>query len=524
MLSRKTTGLIVLAGAALALRVGLVLAVSTEHRAPLTYEHGEIAQNLLAGRGFSVRFLGVEGPTSQQAPLYPAMLAGGYWLFGVGTPAAILAVQLLQCLAGTVLVLCVVGLAWSLVPQRPLVGWLAGWGAALYPPHVYMPTHIQVVTWSALLLTLLAAVVLSRPGEATWRTGVVAGALGGLLLLFDPILALSLPILFLALSRRASHSDSVQRTQYSILSTAYCLPPLLMALTTLAVISPWLWRNWRVHGELVFIKSTFGYAFWQGNNPASWGTDKIPKSSAEEFRREHDGTLASVDRALWEARHETYYIDDVLLKPGGYREFAGLSEPQRSRLLGRRAWEFVRDNPIRYAQLCLARLRYFLLFDETNPKAANLVYRAASLAWLLLTAAGLIVCVLDGRFGGVRPHWPLLAIFAAITLFHTLTIVSARFRIPLEPLTFVWCAAAIAWIQSELSRIPSSWPTLSTSSSATSVSISTPLAGAGRSMLTAPKQTSSSRSPSDTSSPTFTSHRLAVTGISPAPKSGSVST
>ena len=36
-----------------------------------------------------------------------------------------------------------------------------------------------------------------------------------------------------------------------------------------------------------------------------------------------------------------------------------------------------------------------------------------------------------------------LAIFTAVMLFHVLTIVSARFRIPVEPLTFLGCALAI---------------------------------------------------------------------------------
>jgi hypothetical protein len=49
--------------------------------------------------------------------------------------------------------------------------------------------------------------------------------------------------------------------------------------------------------------------------------------------------------------------------------------------------------------------------------------------------------------GITRKHWPALwplyAIAAAVTLFHTLTIVSARFRLPIEPLTFVWAAAAL---------------------------------------------------------------------------------
>ena len=189
----------------------------------------------------------------------------------------------------------------------------------------------------------------------------------------------------------------------------------------------------------MFIKSTFGYAFWQGNHPISWGTDKIPKPSAETIRLDHDGTLRGMDRALWEARHETLYIDDVLLKPTGYRRFDGLTEPQRSSLLGREAWQYICQDPGRYLRLCLQRLRYFLLFDETNPKAANRLYRVSTVAWLVLALVGLLVS--RGRW---RRLWPTYALFAAVALFHSLVIVSARFRIPVEPVSFLWIAAGLA--------------------------------------------------------------------------------
>ena len=213
----------------------------------------------------------------------------------------------------------------------------------------------------------------------------------------------------------------------------------VMAGTAAVMIAPWMVRNRVVHGEMVFIKSTFGYAFWQGNNAISWGTDKVPKRSAESLRQRHDGTLADMDRALWEARHETLYIDDVLLRPAGYDEFSGLSEPQRSRLLGRRAWEFVAANPAQYGRLCLQRLRYFLLFDETNPKAANRLYRVATVTWLVLVGIGLLVSLARWRL-----LWPTYAVFLAVTVFHTLVITSVRFRIPIEPMTFVWAAAGVA--------------------------------------------------------------------------------
>jgi hypothetical protein len=310
---------------------------------------------------------------------------------------------------------------------------MAGLGAALYPTHLYMVTHIQVALWAALILTTLLGVVMSPRCQGRWLGAFLAGVLAGMLLLIEPILAVALPIC--AIAFWLGEAGRRWRPRFRLAPLARVT---LMAAIAAAIISPWLVRNWLVHGEFVFIKPTFGYALWQGNNPVSWGTDKVPKPSAEVLRRTHDGTLAGMDRALWEARHETVYIDDLLLKPTGYREFAGLSEPERSRVLGRRAVEFIRAHPSQYAALCLRRLRYFLLFDETNPKASNWIYRGATVTWLVLAFVGLLV-----SWDRWRRLWPTYAVFAAVTLFHALVITSVRFRIPLEPFSFVWAAWAV---------------------------------------------------------------------------------
>lgn len=434
-------GLTLLALFALGLRLAAVwLLVGRHDASAASFEHGEIAQNLLAGRGFTVTFLGATGPTSQEAPFYPALLAGTRALFGPDAGRSALALGALQAVVGTVLVLCVVWLGASLLPQWPTVGWVAGTLAAIHPVHIYMVTQMQVAVWAASLLTLLLAGVAAPLGRHAWSKAVSLGLLAGWLLLVEPILSLALPIVAILFWRR--DRDMVVADGW--LNGFWALTGRAGRLATLAsaaalVVAPWLYRNYRVHGEPVFIKSTFGYAFWQGNNPASWGTDKIPKSSVGPLRLAHDGTLADRHRALWEARRETLYIDDVLLKPTGYREFAGLSEPARSRRLGKQAWNFIRREPARYGRLCLRRLRYFLLFDETNPKAADPIYRVTTVAWLVLSFVGLLV--LAPRW---RSLWPLAAVFALVTLFHTLTITSARFRIPVEPLSLIGMAAALA--------------------------------------------------------------------------------
>jgi len=426
----------VLLSVALAVRIAVVVLLLPKISAvtgPLTYEHGAIAENLLAGRGFSVWYLGTEGPTSQQAPWVPFLLAGCYAAFGVGSPAALVAYQLLQCLAGVGLVAATVRLTWNLVPEHREYGWIAGWLATLFPPHIYMVTHVQAAPWAVLGLTVLLAEACKKSAPLTWGRTVALGALSGWLLLVDPILALVLPVVGLTLTLNAPRMPTGERAKWTILRR--CTRPAVVGLTALLVIAPWLARNFVIHGEFVFIKASFGYALWQGNNELSYGTDKIPKPAAADIVSEHDGSLAARNAALWEARHETIYIDDVLLKPNGYRELIGLSEPARSRLLGAKASQWITDHPGDYVRLSLQRLRYFLLWDATNPKAAHPIYRASSIFWLTLACIGLFTALRRRRC-----LWPTIAVFAVIAAFHALTITSARFRIPVEPLGFAWGA------------------------------------------------------------------------------------
>src|SRR5262249_9509395 len=65
---------------AVAVRLAAVLVLRSYEVTRSTYEHGEIAANLVAGRGFAMRFLGADGPTSQQAPIYPALVGIAYFI------------------------------------------------------------------------------------------------------------------------------------------------------------------------------------------------------------------------------------------------------------------------------------------------------------------------------------------------------------------------------------------------------------------------------------------------------------
>lgn len=449
----RRRGWIALLAAALILRVAAVVVLAPADGRPSTYEHGAIAENLLAGRGFSVNYLGTEGPTSQQAPWVPVVLAVFYSLFGVGSSEAVVAYQLLQCVVGAATVAVAIRWSWLLFPQRRGIGWAVGWALALYPPHIYMATHVQAAPWGALAVTLLFLLTTEAARSCTPGRLLAIGLTGGWLLMIDPILALVIPPALLQLLI-ALYKQQPRTTAAGFQSALRAAVPVVYAAACMLLVCvPWLVRNYRVHGEFVFVKSSFGYALWQGNNELSHGTDKIPKPNVAAIAAAHDGSLRGRSQALWEARHETLYIDDLLLKPTGYAEFQGFSEPARSRVLGEKAKTWIAAHPTDYVRLCFQRLSYFMLIDRTNPKASNGVYQASSIVWLALASIGLIAA--RSRW---RELWPAVAAFASVALFHTLTITSARFRIPVEPLSFVWAIAGFEPALTNLgTRIARAW-------------------------------------------------------------------
>ena len=262
---------------------------------------------------------------------------------------------------------------------------------------------------------------------------ILTGWLLAVLTLTDPILALVSP--GVAWAVWLAQRESPQRWWRLFRLTT------VTVLVAGVVISPWLLRNLRIHGEFVAIKSTFGYAFWQGNCRLSEGTDKVVRSSVEGVldRGSNARDLQGLNRAIWEARHEAGYIDDIALSKDDIHYLGTFAEPQRSRILFKRAVDDLNRDPGRYAQLCLRRLRYFLLFDETNPKTRVRLYRFAHLGLSMLAVIGLSTAGPAIR----KRLMPTIVTAAAIALFHTFTIVSARFHIPIEPLLAIWGAAGL---------------------------------------------------------------------------------
>lgn len=412
---------------AIASRVLAILVLQSHTIPRSTFEHGEIAANLLKGRGFSVMFLGADGPTSQQAPIYPAFVAVFYAIGGIESPRSLLMLQLTQAAIGGLMALGVMRLVREVAPSQTRMAIVAGLISALHPTLIYSATHVQVAVIATTLLTWTLALAYKAGRTGSRIDAASCGMTLGLLALTDPILALAAPAVVWAVA----------------MGRGWRAAPRLVALAAVVaglIIAPWIARNAKVHGEFVFIKSSFGYAFWQGNCALSEGTDKVVRRSVETALNSSEGGLKGLNEALWKARHEAGYLDDIALTRADYATLSKLSEPARSRLLFARAMDDIRHDPWRYPRLCLRRLRYFILFDETNPKTRSLAYRVPHVLLTLGAMIGLVVMPRTVR----RRLGPTFLTAALIAAFHAATIVSARFHVPIEPLMAIWAAGLAA--------------------------------------------------------------------------------
>ena len=386
-------------------------------------EHAQIARNLAAGRGFRFDFFGDPARpalTSQQAPLVPGLLAGCYLLAGSETRAAFALMIGVQLLFSAATCVWLTTLARRTLADDRLA-MPVGLAAAAYPALVVSGLHVQACVWNLgwLVLMLTSCQRLRREGRGA--LGMTLAGAGGLLA--DPILGGPLAALTaLLLVERGTRRQA-----------------LAVAASVALLLVPWTVRNGQVHGRLVLVKDSFGYVFWQGNNRLSVGTDKQPLTEDQRRPITRAADPLAAHRAAVAVRAGCRSVNECL----STADVAYLQdlpdEHARMAAFGRWAWRSLRDDPAAYLRKCLWRLKFWLWFDETNPRSFVAAYRWG---YVLLLALAVPALRLDRR------TLPLWLAYAALSAVHVLVITSARFRLPVEMLMLIPAAATVRWVAS----------------------------------------------------------------------------
>jgi len=166
-----------------------------------------------------------------------------------------------------------------------------------------------------------------------------------------------------------------------------------------ACIAPWLIRNYRTFGQVVFLRSNFGAELRIGNGPGANGTWREylhPTQNVYEMRR--------------------------------YRQLGEIAYVAERR---REAIAFIREDYLRFAGLCTKRFIYYWAGRprpaqiSALPPIENLVFLASS----VLALWGLARALRKRRPGAWLFFWLILC----YPLVYYVTFPHARYRHPIEP-------------------------------------------------------------------------------------------
>lgn len=410
---------------ALGLRLAVMLALDTPSRVleqslfRWGAEPASLAHALYRGDGFGDVFGKGSGPSGWLTPVYSAVVALCFKLFGGVGPASATAIYVLHAIASATSCLFLRALGRVLGVAR--AGRVAAWAWACYPTSIWHSVHtvwdstfiaMAVVGFFALLVRVGPGV---QPARA-FRLGLAYGAM----LFLNPAPLSFFPVIVWYLGRGGAPGQFLAR------ATAFTAASMLVCL-------PWMVRNTVVLGT-PGMRSNLGVEFYVGNN----------------------------DRAT--GRHQEYYHPSQSdYEFGRYKE---LGERGYAAQTLRQAFEWIGGHPWTFARLTLRRIQIFWVGESPlqDPRAdGDLTAAEDPRAWIkwpihLLTGALAILALF--RFKRGTPEGLLLR--GGLLLFpvpYYFTHVAERYRLPVDPLlVFLDVWLLLAWWDAWRRRRPAQGP------------------------------------------------------------------
>ncbi len=263
-------------------------------------ESVNLARNLSESGEFKDPFPVPTGPSALVPPVYPAIMAAAFKVFG-DSPAAVAPLLLLNSILLGIGV-GVLPLIAARVFGRPDAGF---WGGLLVCASWRMALNSETALCAALTALAACAAFGGRP----W----IAGLLGGAAVLTNPVALMG--VVIPALSRGWRFAATVSAV-------------------ALAICSPWIIRNWLVMGSPYFVRDNLGLELYISNNDGA-----TPESDTNPGQRDLHPMFNRSETALVKTLGEGPY--------------------NRLRLATATAW--AASHPARFLQLCGERFSLYWL-------------------------------------------------------------------------------------------------------------------------------------------------------------------
>ena len=351
------------------------------------WEMGRIGRSIALGQGFSSPYEGDTGPTAWEPPLYPFLIGGVFKVFGIYSRASAWVLLSINSLFATLTCIPI-----FLIARRTFGESVAKWSAyawGLNPYVWYWSIHwIWDTTFTPFILACIFLLALELQDWRGWQGWALFAALYGIGALANPTMLAFLPFCGLWIWWQRSHRGLTSLGGVVVASLVFW-----------TALAPWIVRNYEVFGRFVFIRDDFGLQFRLGN----W--------------KGADGMLMA-------------YLQPNLNR-GELEKFQQMGELAYGEACKRAAFEWVRENPGRFAVISLKRLFYYWngVPRETNSVSPVDFRTSGFLATSVLALWGL------GR--AIRQKRPGAWLFAGLVLTYPtvyyFVFPHARYRHPIEP-------------------------------------------------------------------------------------------
>ena len=217
------------------------------------WEMGMVARSIATGHGIASPFPPDTGPTAWQAPVYPALMAAVFKVFGLFTPASAIVLLGMNALFSALTCVPVYFIARRTLGHRA-ARW-AVWLWALFPYAIYLSAaRIWENALTTLLLTTLIWVTIELKARSTTLLWAGYGVLWGITALTNPSTCALLPPFGLWIAWRRHRRRK-----------PWFAPAVVGALLFAAVLMPWEVRNLRTFDRFIPLRDNFWMEVRVGN-------------------------------------------------------------------------------------------------------------------------------------------------------------------------------------------------------------------------------------------------------------------
>jgi 4-amino-4-deoxy-L-arabinose transferase-like glycosyltransferase len=380
---------------------------------PFLFEPGNIAHSLATGRGFGSPFLLDTGPTAWMTPVYPAILSGIFHLFGIFSYHAFLAAVAFNIICASLICLPIFRIGARV--GGVLVGAVAAWLWAVFPNAILIPVESM---WdsclSALLLTLILWSTLALAESRSTRSWLGYGLLWGLALMTNPTLGSVLPI-FVVWAGLRSQVTGISSAEKGWTNLERIKRPALSVAVALLCCVPWTIRNYEVFHTFIPLRSAMGISLWLGNN-----------DNTEQLTVGHMHPISSsVERDR--------YVE--------------LGEPAYMRMKKDEALRFITSHPGTAMRFTADRFVSFWSGDTAHPVDDFLRQKSLWFRYILLFNFAAGMGCLSGIVALVRLRDLKALLLGSLPIIfpcvYYLTVVTPRYRLPVDPVVLLLTAVAI---------------------------------------------------------------------------------